>query len=170
MAEVELIAMDFASAVRAAAGDRSLFATASNVDTVYPLVGMVAAANAELYRRTKARPPWVGYLARDPASGAIVGSCGFKDACRDGAVEIAYFTFPQAEGRGWGLRMAAALLEIAWRHEEVERAVAHTLPQENASTRILRRLDFHLVGPVKDRDDGTVWRWELARAAALKVS
>jgi ribosomal-protein-alanine N-acetyltransferase len=163
MPDIELIAMDFSSAVKAAAGDRSLYATAVNADTVFPLVGMVAAANAELYRRTKTQPPWLGYLARDPATNMIVGSCGFKHPCRDGAVEIAYFTFPRTEGRGWGLRMAAGLLEIAWQHPEVERAVADTPPEENAATHILRRLGFELLGSRENSEGGTAWHWELAR-------
>ena len=102
MPDIHLIAMDFSSAVKAAAGDRSLYATAVNADTVFPLVGMVAAANAELYRRTRTQPPWLGYLALDPQTNMIVGSCGFKHPCRDGAVEIAYFTFPGHEGQGAG--------------------------------------------------------------------
>jgi RimJ/RimL family protein N-acetyltransferase len=121
----------------------------------------VAAAQAELYRKTKAKAPWVGYLGRDPESNAIVGSCSFKDVCRNGDVEIAYFTFPQSEGRGWGARMAAALVEIAVREPDVSRILAHTLPEENASTHILRRLGFSLYGAVEDRDEGTVWRWTL---------
>ena len=99
------IALDLAGAVKAAAGDRSLYATASNAAAIAPLVQMVAAAQAELCRKTKAKAPWVGYLGRDPEANVIVGSCSFKDVCRDGDVEIAYFTFPQSEAaagaRAW---------------------------------------------------------------------
>jgi len=37
------------------------------------------------------------------------------------------------------------------------------VPEENASTRILRRLGLQLLGPVEDPEDGTVWRWVLPR-------
>jgi hypothetical protein len=38
---------------------------------------------------------------------------------------------------------------------------AQTLPEENASTAILKKLGFTLVGSVQHPDDGTVWEWEL---------
>jgi hypothetical protein len=37
-------------------------------------------------------------------------------------------------------------------------------PEENASTRILRRHGFDLEGTVIDAEDGEVWRWSLERA------
>jgi RimJ/RimL family protein N-acetyltransferase len=36
---------------------------------------------------------------------------------------------------------------------------AQTLPEENASMRVLRKLGFVLKGSVIDREDGTVWKW-----------
>jgi hypothetical protein len=38
--------------------------------------------------------------------------------------------------------------------------IAHTLPEENASTRALRRNGFLFAGEVMDPEDGLVWRWE----------
>jgi hypothetical protein len=43
--------------------------------------------------------------------------------------------------------------------------IAHTLPQENPSTRILRRLGFEHVGEAVDPDEGPVWLWRLGRTA-----
>ena len=37
---------------------------------------------------------------------------------------------------------------------------AHTLPERNASTRVLEKNGFRLVGPVVDPEDGPVFRWE----------
>jgi ribosomal-protein-alanine N-acetyltransferase len=37
---------------------------------------------------------------------------------------------------------------------------AHTLPNPNASTRVLTKCGFHRVGEVIDPEDGLVWRWE----------
>lgn len=51
--------------------------------------------------------------------------------------------------------MTAALVEIARRGPGVQ---AHTLGEENASTRVLARLGFRLHGPVDDPEEGTVWR------------
>ena len=38
---------------------------------------------------------------------------------------------------------------------------AHTLPHENASTRVLTKCKFSCVGEVMGPEDGLVWRWEL---------
>ena len=37
---------------------------------------------------------------------------------------------------------------------------AHTRPEANASTRVLAKCGFVLIGPVVDPEDGPVWRWE----------
>jgi [ribosomal protein S5]-alanine N-acetyltransferase len=160
---VDLIAVSPEHAKDVAAGDRSLYGGAANASKVEPLVRNLAAAQAHLYERTGATVPWVGYLARDPASNMVVGTCSFVGPPKDGAVEIAYFTFPGAEGRGWGGGMAAALTAMALDAPEVSRVIAHTLQQEGASTRILRSLGYDLVGDVIDPDEGPVWRWALDR-------
>jgi RimJ/RimL family protein N-acetyltransferase len=122
----------------------------------------VGKAYGEFYDRVSPSPPWIGYLAEDEASG-IVGSCGYKGDCRDGTVEIAYFSFPGFERRGFATEMARLLNDMAWRRREVRIILAHTLQEENASVRILRRLGFAWRGTVDDPEDGPVWRWELSR-------
>jgi hypothetical protein len=42
----------------------------------------------------------------------------------------------------------------------VRTVIAHTLPEENASTRALRGNGFAHAGEVIDPEDGRVWRWE----------
>ena len=134
----------------------------SNVTEIAPLVADIASAYASLYTATQATAPWLGYLAASPAC-EIVGSCGFTANPEHGTVEIAYFTFPDYEGRGWGGQMAAELVGIAFGH--LDRVRAHTLREENASTRILRRLGFVQQGTAVDADVGLVWRWHLERNA-----
>ena len=90
----------------------------------------------------------------------MVGTCAFKsapDAVR--CVEIAYMTFPAFESMGHATRMAALLVEIAVAGGAAA-AIAHTLPEENASTRVLRRNGFGFAGEAQDPEDGLVWRWE----------
>ena len=161
---VDLIALSPDHASDVAAGDRGLYGGAANAAKVEPLVRNIAAAQAHLYDRTGATAPWIGYLARDPASNMLVGTCSFVGPPKDGEVEIAYFTFPGAEGRGWAQGMAAALTAMAFDAPEIDRVIAHTLQQEGASTRILRGLGYELVGDVIDPDEGPVWRWALGRA------
>ena len=102
--------------------------------------------------------PWGCYLAS--ADGRTVGTCAFKAAPdAAGAVEIAYMAFPAFERQGHATAMAAALVEIA-AAAGAPLAIAHTLPEENASNRALRRNGFTFAGEVEDHEDGIVWRWE----------
>jgi RimJ/RimL family protein N-acetyltransferase len=106
-------------------------------------------------------PHWGGYMAIDPETDEVVGSCAFKGTpAADGTVEIAYFTYPGFEGRGYATAMASQLLALGSESPEVKRVMAHTLPMRNASTRILERIGMTLIGEVVDPDDGLVWRWE----------
>lgn len=144
-----------------AAGDRETLVGAPNLASVVSLVEDVARAHLALYRRTGASAPWLGYLARDPRSARIVGACAFKDVPRGGIVEIAYYTFPDSEGRGVGRAMAAELIAIARADAGVVTVLAHTAPEENFSTRILRGHGFAFTGEVEDPEDGRVFRWQL---------
>jgi len=129
-------------------------------DALIPL----AEQSGRFYDDAGVEAPWGAYLAVDDTDAQVVGVCSFKGQPRDdGAVEIAYATFPPYEGRGVASAMAAQLVAIARRCADVEVVVAHTLREENASVRLLRRLRFELVGDViDDPADGVVWRWELA--------
>jgi ribosomal-protein-alanine N-acetyltransferase len=104
------------------------------------------------------------YLTVDSKSQIIVGSCAFKTAPQpNGEVEIAYYVFPEYEGRGYGTAMAERLVQIALKDSRIQRVIAQTLPERNASTKILTRVGFKLIGEVIDPTDGQVWRWALER-------
>jgi RimJ/RimL family protein N-acetyltransferase len=135
------------SGVPAGAGDLRLDRTAE----------AVCAASAAHYERAGFAPPWIGYLA---VSGSMAaGACGFKGAPVDGAVEIAYFTFPAFERRGLATAMARTLLEIAHRAEADLDVTAQTLPVESPSTRVLTRLGFVRQRTIDHPEDGPVWEW-----------
>jgi RimJ/RimL family protein N-acetyltransferase len=119
----------------------------------------VVAATVALYSRRGYEPPWIGYLAVEGTE--VIGGCGFAGPARCGEAEIAYFTFPGNEGRGVATEMARELLRIsrnAASHASV-RFIAHTLPEEGASTTVLRRLGFSLEGAISHPEDGIVWKW-----------
>ena len=103
-------------------------------------------------------PPWCSYLAR--RDGAIVATGGFKGPPDDSQwAEIAYITFLPSRSQGIATAVAAKLIEIAV-GEGLKGVLAHTLPEANASTRVLEANGFTHVGEVIDPDDGPVWRWE----------
>ena len=97
----------------------------------------------------------------DRGKDVIIGTCSFTappDA--DGVVEgCRIFTFPPFEGRGYATAMAARLVEVA-QGAGIRKVRAHTLPEPNASTRILEKLGFERIGEAVDADVGPVWRWE----------
>ena len=128
------------------------------------LFGAILSANAgicssviSMYPDGVPALPWVGYLAEE--NGNFIGTCAYKSSPIAGAVEIAYFTFPEYEGRGVATRMAGHLVDLATQNG-VARIRAQTLPQANASTSILKKLGFALVGLVHHPDDGDVWEWQ----------
>lgn len=103
--------------------------------------------------------PWCGYIGWLGAQ--PLGFGGFvspPDAA--GNVEIGYLTFPAHEGGGVATAIAAGLVAIA-RANGAHRVLAHTLPRENASTRVLEQNLFQRCGDAIDSGEGPIWRWEL---------
>ncbi len=123
-----------------------------------PWAATVVDATVELYQRVGYEPPWLGYLAFE--DGACVGTCGFKSPPQNNRVEIAYFTFPEHESRGIATQMASELVRLALDQIPAVSVAAQTLPEESASTSILKKLQFHLVSSVEHSEDGLVWEWQ----------
>ncbi|MGD8494667.1 MAG: GNAT family N-acetyltransferase [Gemmatimonadales bacterium] len=117
----------------------------------------VCRAMAVLYEDLGFEEPWIGYLAF--FEDAPVGTCGFKSAPRDGTVEIAYFTFPGFEGHGVATSMAAQLVAVARERDPDVGLTARTLPERNASHRVLEKLGFSPASLVEDPHDGLVMEW-----------
>ena len=106
-------------------------------------------------------PDWFGYLVVNAETQELVGTCTFKGPPVEGAVEIAYFTFPGFENRGIGTAMARFLLERARTLPEVTLVTARTVPEYNAATRILEKVGMRRVG--EEVEDGDImWRWEIS--------
>jgi RimJ/RimL family protein N-acetyltransferase len=101
------------------------------------------------------------FVLRD--EGVLVGMGGYRGAPKDGEVEIGYALAPDFLGRGLATEAARALLNNAFDDPRVTRIVAHTLPEKNASTRVLERLGFEWSSSLVDPTDGEIWRWVLGR-------
>ena len=123
----------------------------------------ILTATAAMYRASGFEPPWIGYVAMH--EGVPVGTCAFKCAPVDGKAEIAYFTFPQFENRGFATAMARRLVATARAAVPAIVLTAQTLPERNISNRILENLGFTQSGTAIDDDAGEVWEWQLAREA-----
>src|SRR5205085_4024880 len=84
--------------------------------------------------------------------------CAFKGPPgADGAVEIAYGVAPEHQGKGYATEAAEALVNYAFGSGQVRVVRAHTLPEPNASTRVLTKCGFRRVGEVIDPEDGLMW-------------
>jgi RimJ/RimL family protein N-acetyltransferase len=124
--------------------------------------GEVSPAWMERLRAATEYDPWThGFAVVEGDSDTVVGVASFKGPPDgDGVVEIAYGVVPGSEGRGYATEAAAALVDFAQRDARVRVVRAHTLPERNASTRVLTKCGFELRGEVIDPEDGLVWRWE----------
>lgn len=108
--------------------------------------------------------PWIhGFEMFRSQDMEKVGQCGFVGPPERGVVEIAYAVDPAYRGRGYATEAAKALVEFAFADPRVKTIRAHTLPQENASSRVLLRCGFGRAGEAIDPEAGRVWRWELQR-------
>lgn len=142
-------------------------------DGVEDLVAtVVAAAPTVAGPLGESSPPWGTYLGVDPDTRQVVGTCAFRGEPRGGRVEIAFWTFPPFEGRGWATAMTRELLALAHERPEIHIVLAHTMPERDPATSVLRTNGLRHVGAVR-RDAapgdgstvvrGRVWRWELRR-------
>lgn len=131
-------------------------------DSLWPAIEQTA----KLLMRLPRDPPFGSYLITDPESREVVGICGFKEAPKSGMVEIAYHVFPDFERKGYGTAAAMALRDLAFTSPLVQKVTARTLREKNASTRILARCEFSLVGDVNDPEDGLVWEWQFLRRSS----
>ena len=116
--------------------------------------------------------PWThGFMVLHTADNLVIGSCGFRGPPdSNGVVEIAYGIAPAYCGRGFATEVAQALVAHALDDERVRTVCAHTLPEPNASTRVLTKCGFRRLGEVTDPEDGLVWRWEYAAVNRQETS
>ena len=107
--------------------------------------------------------PWKdGFAVVHVADQAVIGQCSFVDPPgADETVEIAYGIAPGYQNRGHATEAARELIAHAMASGRVRTIRAHTLPQNNASTRVLTKCGFTHVGEVTHPEDGIVWCWEM---------
>lgn len=104
--------------------------------------------------------PWWVYLPIHLPSNTLIGSCGFKGLPdENGMVEIGYEISTPFRNQGLATEVTALLLELAYRSPEVKSVQAHTLAEENASVKVLRKNGFAFVAAIEDPEEGAIWRW-----------
>lgn len=108
--------------------------------------------------------PWWTYLPILEEENTLVGSCGYKGApTPEGTVEIGYEVARDYRNRGLATQMTQILVKQAFEHPEIKAVLAHTLAEENASCKVLKKCGFEWVEAIHDDEDGDIWKWRLER-------
>jgi len=110
-------------------------------------------------RANPALSGWWTHLLLAGVPPMVVGVCGYTGPpTADGVVEIAHAIAPSFQGRGLATLAAAELTRRAFADGRVRLVCAHTLPEHNASTRVLEKLGMSFAGFAHDADVGAVWQ------------
>lgn len=112
----------------------------------------------EFYKRIGFAPPWICYFVE--FNGQLVGSAGIKGKPVNGKIEIAYGTMEPFQNQGIGTKICRALVELSLKTDPAIIITARTLPENNYSTKVLKKNNFVFLGVVNDIEDGDVWEWE----------
>ena len=107
---------------------------------------------------------WWTYFPVHKQDNRLIGSGGYQGKpTPEGTVEIGYEIAPEYRNKGLATEMTKGLIENAFKNEQVGTIVAHTLGQENHSTKVLSKCGFKRVEEFNDPDEGLIWKWELKR-------
>jgi [ribosomal protein S5]-alanine N-acetyltransferase len=105
------------------------------------------------------------FVAGEPPE--LVGWGGFKGPPADGVVEVGYEIAASRQGRGLATAATRAMLAEALADVRVSTVIAHTLPERNASNRVLEKAGFSFDGEAREGDQ-PVWRFSLTRPAGRR--
>lgn len=155
---IELTPISEANLRRLMRGEPVALAPLAVAEGALPPPKTVARALAQLDLATPAA--WcVPFLVVATSRATVLGACGFKTAPVDGCVEISYGMARAERGRGIATIAIGQLLERAAASGLVQEVVAHILPDNVASSRLVTRLGFTPEGLVVDADGERVMRW-----------
>lgn len=158
-AHIELVPLDLANLRRLAASEPTEFEAGKVIpEGALPPTHVATKALAQLEGGTPAF--WcIPFLIVARASGAAVGGCRFKGSPVDGSVEIGYGMAKSERGRGIATAAVAKLIEMASSTGEVRQVVAHILPSNIASSKVVTKLGFSKGHSFVDSDGELVVHW-----------
>jgi RimJ/RimL family protein N-acetyltransferase len=155
---IELTPISEANLRRLMHGEPVELAPLTVAEGALPPPKTVARALAQLDLATPAL--WcVPFLMVSTSRATVLGACGFKTAPVDGRVEISYGMARAERGRGLATIAIGQLLERAAASGLVKEVIAHILPDNVASSRLVTRLGFTPEGLLADTDGEQVMRW-----------
>ena len=160
---IQLIQLSVPNLRRLAAAEPVEFEALQIPDGALPPPKTVARALMQLDLGTSAF--WcVPFLIVATSRSTLLGACGFKTAPVNGSVEISYGIARSERGRGAATIAIRQLLQLAVSSELVQQVVAHILPDNIASSKVVARLGFSPEGSLLDTDGErvTCWTWRVA--------
>ena len=108
-------------------------------------------------------PEWWTHVFIDE-NNRVIGLGGYAGAPNDaGVIEIGYGVAPEVRGRGYATGSVKLLVSKAFSNPDVREIIAHTLAEEDPSTRVLVKNGFTRVEELEDPQEGAIWRWSLKR-------
>lgn len=109
---------------------------------------------------------WFFYFAIHRADNRLIGIASFKGKpTPDGVVEIGYDVSQNYREQGYATEMGQALIRFAFNHPYIQKVIAHTEDEYNASVKVLQKCGLRFTGVVNGTDAGQLWRWEITRQA-----
>jgi RimJ/RimL family protein N-acetyltransferase len=125
----------------------------------------VSQAFLQRLNTSTASDPWRdGFGVLHLPENCVIGLCSYGGPPgADGIVEISYGIVPAYEGRGYATEAAQMLIAHALTSGSVRTVRAHTLPEHNASTKVLTKCGFKLIKEIMHPEDGLIWVWESTR-------
>jgi RimJ/RimL family protein N-acetyltransferase len=86
---------------------------------------------------------WYFMLRGDAGKPVLIGNGGFKGKfVAPGTCEVGYSIMESHQRHGYASEATAALVQWAFSHPEIDRVVAHTLPELEPSIRVLEKNGF----------------------------
>jgi RimJ/RimL family protein N-acetyltransferase len=107
------------------------------------------------------------FVAGEPPE--LVGWGGFKGPPRDGVVELGYEIAESRRERGLATAAVRAMVAEAFADHRVTTVIAHTLPERNASNRVLEKVGFRFDAEAREAG-AIVWRYSLSRGGGTRVT
>ena len=105
---------------------------------------------------------WWTWLPVYKNENMLIGSGGYKGKpTNDGMIEIGYEVAEAYRRRGFATEIARALIANGLKDARVKMIQAHTLPEENASGKVLKNCGMKWIEEIIDPEDGKLWCWEM---------
>lgn len=107
---------------------------------------------------------WGMYLFIHKADQKLVGSGGYTGkADENGMVEIGYSISTEYQNQGLATEAAKGFIKFAFSFQHIKTVEAHTLAEENVSTKVLKKCGLTKITEKYDEKDGDIWQWRILK-------